>query len=65
LSVVGIAVSAPSTIGNWQDIVENGFGSWLQLPFFEQLGEATLARLPPTVNLFKDSSERELRQVQT
>src|ERR1700747_3191205 len=65
LSVVGIAVLAPSTVGNWQDVVENGFGTWLQLPFSEQLGEATLARLPPTVDLFKDTGERELRQVQS
>src|SRR5580658_2750699 len=53
-----------STIGDGQDLVENGWGAWLQLHFLQQLGEATLARLPPTLDFFQDAGEPELRQVQ-
>jgi hypothetical protein len=50
---------------DWHDFVENGLGGRLQLHFLQQLGEATLARLPPTGDLFHDTGEREFRQVET
>src|ERR1035441_5091366 len=55
----------PLTVGDWHNFVENGFGAWFQVHFLQQLAEATLARLPPTVDLFNDTGERECRQIQT
>src|SRR5471030_721193 len=50
---------------DWHDFVENELGGRFQLHFLQQLGEATLARLPPAGNLCHDTGEREFWQVQT